>query len=81
MVRNSFPHLLQTFCLKNIKPSIFNALKEITNDRKEIQLTDGIQKLIDWGGKVNAIVMDKNDVVIDIGTAESYLENISNQNL
>ena len=42
-----------------------------------MQLTDGIQKLIEWGGRINAIVMNKNDVVIDIGTAESYLENIS----
>ena len=72
---------LSIVALYRFRPSIFDALKEITDDKKEVQLTDGIQKLIEWGGKINAIVMDKNDVVIDIGTAESYLENISNQNL
>ena len=72
---------LSIVALYRFRPSIFDALKEITDGKKEVQLTDGIQKLIEWGGKINAIVMDKNDVVIDIGTAESYLENISNQNL
>ena len=72
---------LSIVALYRFRPSIFDALKEITDGKKEVQLTDGIQKLIEWGGKINAIVMNKNDVVIDIGTAESYLENISNQNL
>ena len=67
---------LSIVALYRFRPSIFDALKEITDNRKEIQLTDGIQKLIERGGKINAIVMNKNDVVIDIGTAESYLENI-----
>lgn len=72
---------LSIVALYRFRPSIFDALKEITDSKKEVQLTDGIQKLIEWGGKINAIIMDKNDAVIDIGTAESYLENISNQNL
>jgi len=67
---------LSIVALYRFRPSIFDALKEITDNRKEIQLTDGIQKLIERGGKINAIVMNKNDAVIDIGTAESYLENI-----
>ena len=67
---------LSIVALYRFRPSIFDALKEITYNRKEIQLTDGIQKLIERGGKINAIVMNKNDAVIDIGTAESYLENI-----
>ena len=67
---------LSIVALYRFRPSIFDALKEITYNRKEIQLTDGIQKLIERGGKINAIVINKNDVVIDIGTAESYLENI-----
>ena len=67
---------LSIVALYRFRPSIFEALKETTDGKKEVQLTDGIQKLIEWGGKINAIVMNKNDVVIDIGTAESYLENI-----
>ena len=67
---------LAIVALYRFKPSIFKAIKETSRDKKEIQLTDGIQKLIEWGGKINAIVMNKNDVVVDIGTAESYLENI-----
>ena len=67
---------LSIVALYRFRPSIFDALKEITDGKKEVQLTDGIQKLIERGGKINAIVMNKNDVVIDIGTAESYLENI-----
>jgi len=62
--------------LYRFRPSIFKALKEIRNDQKELQLTDAIQKLIDFGGNVSAILLDKNDPVIDIGTADSYLETI-----
>jgi len=43
-------------------------------------LTSGIQKLIDWGGNVSAIILDEEDQVIDIGTAESYIETIIKHN-
>lgn len=62
--------------LYRFRPSIFSALKKVKPGGKELQLTDGIQKLIECGGKVHAIIMNKKDRVIDIGTAESYLENI-----
>ena len=68
---------LSIVALYRFRPSIFQAIKETSHGKKEIQLTDGIQKLIEWGGRINAIVMNKNDAVVDIGTAESYLENIS----
>jgi len=67
---------LSIVALYRFRPSIFKALKEIRNDQKELQLTDAIQKLIDFGGNVSAILLDKNDPVIDIGTADSYLETI-----
>jgi len=67
---------LAIVALYRFRPSIFSALKEIKPNGKELQLTDGIQKLIERGGKVHAIIMNKKDRVIDIGTAESYLENI-----
>lgn len=65
---------LAIVALYRFKPSIFSALNEIRQEKKELQLTDAIQKLIERRGKVYAIMMDKNDKVIDVGTAESYLE-------
>jgi UTP--glucose-1-phosphate uridylyltransferase len=65
---------LSIVALYRFKPSIFTALKEIKHRNGELQLTDAIQRLIDRGGKVHAILMEKNDKVIDVGTAESYLD-------
>ena len=67
---------LSTVALYRFGPSIFKALNEIRSGQKELQLTDAIQKLIDWGGNVSAIHLNENDHVIDIGTADSYLETI-----
>ena len=67
---------LSIVAVYRFKPSIFKALDEIKSDKKELQLTSGIQKLIDWGGNVSAIILDDDDEVIDIGTADSYLETI-----
>lgn len=63
--------------LYHFNPSIFEALKAIKKRKKELQLTDGIQKLIDWGGRIRAFIIDKDCRVIDIGTPESYLEHLS----
>ena len=49
-------------------------------DKNELQLTDGIQKLIEQKGKIKAVLLDPKDNVIDIGTPESYLEAIKNFN-
>ena len=65
---------LSIVALYRFGPSIFKALNEIRSGQKELQLTDAIQKLIDWGGNVSAILLNENDSVIDIGTADSYLE-------
>lgn len=54
-------------------PEIFRALKETAPGvGNEIQLTDSIQKLIDWGLKVYAIKLGPNDIRLDIGTIETY---------
>lgn len=71
---------LSIVAVYRFKPSIFKALDAVKNDKKELQLTSGIQKLIDWGGNVSAIILDKKDQVIDIGTAESYIETIIRYN-
>jgi UTP--glucose-1-phosphate uridylyltransferase len=54
-------------------PLIFKAL-ETTKPGKhgEIQLTDGIQKLVDDGLKVYAVKLDKNYAHLDIGSPERY---------
>ena len=55
-------------------PSIFSALKRVKEGvGGEIQLTDGIQKLVK-NGKVSAIELPKDAIWVDIGTAESYWE-------
>jgi len=56
-------------------PIIFKAL-ETTEPGKngEIQLTDAIQKLIDWGLKVYAVKLDKSYEHLDIGSPERYWE-------
>ena len=54
-------------------PIIFKALEEtVPGVGNEIQLTDGIQKLIDWGLKVYATKLNPNDIRLDIGTIKTY---------
>ena len=44
-------------------PNIFEALEEINSGvNKEIQLTDGIQNIINKKLQVNTVVLNKNDV-------------------
>lgn len=66
---------LTIVALYRFKPSIFTALKNIKPEG-ELQLTDGIQKLIDQGGTVKAIILNEKQDVIDIGTPDSYLETL-----
>ena len=56
-------------------PVIFKAL-EVTPLGKggELQLTDGIQKLIDWKLKIHAVKLSQKDTVLDIGTPQTYWE-------
>ena len=49
-------------------------LKQINYEKKELQLTDGIQKLIKKGGTVKDIILDKSDLVLDVGTPNSFYE-------
>ncbi len=59
------------------KPTIFEALKRTPVDgRKELQLTDAIQTVIDNGGNVCALMMRDDDIRLDIGTPENYLESV-----
>ncbi len=43
----------------------------------EIQLTDGIQKLVDWGLTIRAVELATSDIRLDIGSPESYWESLN----
>lgn len=54
-------------------PIIFKALEQTQPGKNgEIQLTDAIQKLIDWGLKVHAVKLDNNYAHLDIGSPDRY---------
>jgi UTP--glucose-1-phosphate uridylyltransferase len=56
-------------------PVIFRALQATNSGvNGEIQLTDAIQKLVDWGHKVYAIKLDSSYSHLDIGSPERYWE-------
>jgi UTP--glucose-1-phosphate uridylyltransferase len=40
----------------------------------EVQLTDGIQKMVEWGLVVRAVELEKDDIRLDIGSPELYWE-------
>jgi len=56
-------------------PVIFKAL-EVTPPGKggEVQLTDGIQKVVDWGLKVHAVPLKEDQLRLDIGNPKNYWE-------
>jgi len=57
------------------QPVIFEALENISLGKSgEVQLTDGIKKLIDSGAKVMAVRVKKNEIRFDVGSPESYWE-------
>jgi UTP--glucose-1-phosphate uridylyltransferase len=59
-------------------PAIFNAIEKTPPGKnREIQLTDAIQKLIDWGLKVYAVQLSPDEVRLDIGNPETYWEALS----
>ena len=64
---------LGILALYYFKPEIFNSLKKTKlGKNNELQLTDGIQQMINDGKKVLAIPLTKDDVEIDVGTIETY---------
>jgi len=54
---------------------IFEALKQTKPGvGNEIQLTDAIQKLVEWGRPVGAIKLEDDEIRLDVGTPETYSE-------
>jgi len=59
--------------LYRFESSIFTALEKTKPDkRNEIQLTDGIKKLIKQGKTVKALELSKSDIWIDVGSPQTY---------
>ena len=55
------------------KPEIFHSLKKTKRGKNdELQLTDGIQQMINDGKKILAIPLTKDDIEINVGKVESY---------
>jgi len=56
-------------------PLIFQALR-VTRPGKggEIQLTDGMQRLVEGGHRVQAMKLQEDDIRLDISTPETYWE-------
>lgn len=55
------------------KPAIFDALKEVNNYEGELELTYGIKKLLDNGGEIYAILLEK-EKWLNVGDPEHYYE-------
>jgi len=59
-------------------PVIFKALEKTKPGKSaEIQLTDAIQTLIDWGLNVYAVMLDRETVRLDVGSPETYWDALS----
>jgi len=60
------------------RPVIFKALeKTAPGIGGEVQLTDAIQRLVDWGLNVCAVKLNPDEVRLDIGSPETYWEALS----
>jgi len=72
------PSNLAIMAIYIFDPVIFKALEKTMPGRGgEIQLTDAIQKLVDWKLNVYAVSLSPHDVRLDIGTPETYWEALS----
>ena len=57
------------------EPDIFKAIRETAPGvGGEIQLTDAIQRLIDWRQPVEAMKLHDDEIRLDVGTPETYWE-------
>jgi len=60
------------------RPVIFKALeKTAPGIGEEVQLTDAIQRLVDWDLNVCAVQLNPNEVRLDIGSPETYWDALS----
>jgi len=72
------PTNLAIMAMYVFRPVIFKALEAVKPGRnEEVQLTDAIQKLIDWGLNVYAVKLDEDYAHLDIGSPERYWDALS----
>lgn len=71
------PTNLTVIAVYIFKPAIFTTLKTtFPDDKGEIQLTTGIQKLIETGHRVLSSELVPNEKRIEIGTPNSYIDSL-----
>jgi len=59
------------------KPNIYHAIRKVElYEYGEVQLTDAISVLLKWKSKVYALKLKRYEKRIDVGTPETYLENL-----
>jgi len=69
------PTNLAVVAIYIFSPIIFKALETTAPGKNgEIQLTDGIQRLIDWGLKVYAVRVPSDGIRLDVGNPDSCWE-------
>ncbi len=69
------PTNLAIMAMYIFQPIIFEALKQTSPGKGgEIQLTDAIQKLVDWKKRVYAVKLNRKYKNLDIGNPERYWE-------
>jgi len=72
------PTNLAITAIYSFDPVVFKALERTAPGKKgEIQLTDAIQKLVDWGLNVYAVKLNHNLSWLDIGSPETYWDALS----
>lgn len=68
---------LAIIALYVFKPIIHQAIDKVKPDEAgEVQLTDAISLLLDWGCRIYASKLANNEKRIDIGTPETYLRTL-----
>jgi UTP--glucose-1-phosphate uridylyltransferase len=72
------PTNLAIVAIYAFNPVIFKALENARPGKNgEIQLTDAIQRMIDWRLNVHAVKLDRDALTLDIGSPETYWEALS----
>ena len=71
------PSNLAIIALYIFKPSIYQAIEKVgSKGGVEVELTDAVELLINWGRDVYALKLQRDERRIDIGSPETYLETL-----
>lgn len=71
------PSNLAIIALYIFKPSIYQVIEKVgSKGGAEVELTDAVELLINWGHDVYALKLQRDERRIDIGSPETYLETL-----